>query len=115
MRIDAMNQVSQLYSSKATKKTGQAGGLSFSDSLEISRVGRDMQVAKAAVAAAPDVREDRVEPSRQRLQTEPIPLVMKILQTSSSRALTSDFFRRFYRGRTDKRAREHNVVRERPL
>ena len=60
MRIDAMNQVSQLYSSKATKKTGQAGGLSFSDSLEISRVGRDMQVAKAAVAAAPDVREDRV-------------------------------------------------------
>ncbi len=60
MRIDAMNQVSQLYSSKATKKTGQAGGLSFSDSLEISRVGRDMQVAKAAIAAAPDVREDRV-------------------------------------------------------
>ena len=60
MRIDAMNQVSQLYSSKATKKTGQAGGLSFSDSLEISRVGRDMQVAKAAVAAAPDVRKDRV-------------------------------------------------------
>jgi len=60
MRIDAMNKVSQLYNTRATKKTGSAGSLSFSDSLEISRTGRDMQVAKAAVAAAPDVREDRI-------------------------------------------------------
>ncbi|MCR5829779.1 MAG: flagellar biosynthesis anti-sigma factor FlgM [Lachnospiraceae bacterium] len=65
MRIDAMNQVSQLYSSRATKKTDRASGLSFSDSLEISRTGKDMQVAKAAVAAAPDVREDRIAAIKQ--------------------------------------------------
>ncbi len=60
MRIDAMNQVSQLYGAKASKRADKAGSLSFSDSLEISSKGRDLQVAKAAVAAAPDVREDRI-------------------------------------------------------
>jgi len=60
MRIDAMNQVSQLYGAKASRRTDKAGSLSFSDSLEISSKGRDLQVAKAAVASAPDVREDRV-------------------------------------------------------
>lgn len=60
MRIDAMNQVSQLYNAGKAKKYNATNAMSFSDSLEISQTGKDMQVAKAAVAAAPDVREDRI-------------------------------------------------------
>lgn len=60
MRIDGMTKVSQVYQTGKTNKAGRIGGASFADSLEISRTGRDMQVAKAAVAAAPDVREDRI-------------------------------------------------------
>lgn len=60
MRIDAMNQVSQIYQANRPKKVGSDNKLSFADTLELSQAGKDMQVAKAAVAAAPAVRENRV-------------------------------------------------------
>lgn len=60
MRIDAMNQVSQIYQANRPKKVGNDNKLSFADTLELSQAGKDMQVAKAAVAAAPAVRENRV-------------------------------------------------------
>lgn len=60
MRIEAYNQVAQLYkTSKATKTTG-AAATTFKDQLQISQAGRDYQVAKQAVAKASDIREDRV-------------------------------------------------------
>ena len=61
MRIDAYNQVAALYKSSkpvrtaATKKTA-----SFQDQLQISQAGRDVQIAKQAVANASDIREDKV-------------------------------------------------------
>ncbi|MCR5685398.1 MAG: flagellar biosynthesis anti-sigma factor FlgM [Lachnospiraceae bacterium] len=60
MRIDAMNQVSQLYQQTGTKRVAKTASTSVSDKLELSQLGRDMQVAKAAVKASPDVRADRV-------------------------------------------------------
>ena len=60
MRIDAMNQVSQIYSANRTKKSANSNALSFADTLEMSQAGKALQVAKAAVAAAPEVREDRI-------------------------------------------------------
>ncbi len=60
MRIDAMNQVSQLYRTNRTKKVINDNKLSFADTLELSQAGKDLQVAKAAVKAAPEVREDRI-------------------------------------------------------
>ncbi|MCR5684380.1 MAG: flagellar biosynthesis anti-sigma factor FlgM [Lachnospiraceae bacterium] len=60
MRIDAMNQVSQIYQQTGTKRVAKAASTGVSDKLELSQLGRDMQVAKAAVKAAPDVRADRV-------------------------------------------------------
>ena len=62
MRIDAYNQVNMVYKTAGrtqTKKSSRSSGTD-EDKLEISQFGRDYQVAKAAVAAAPDVREDRV-------------------------------------------------------
>ena len=61
MRIDAYNQVSMVYAAAGktqAKKTAKTSGAE--DKLEISQLGRDYQVAKAAVAQADDVREDRV-------------------------------------------------------
>ncbi len=60
MRIDALNQVSQLYQSNSTKKIQQTGNPNASDRVEISQMGKDYQIAKQAVGSAPDIREDRV-------------------------------------------------------
>lgn len=62
MRIDAYNQVNMIYKTTGTaqkKKTVKTSGTE--DKLEISQFGRDYQIAKAAVAQADDVREDRVD------------------------------------------------------
>lgn len=60
MRIDAMNKVSQLYQANGTHKSGGANKKQATDRLEISQTGKDYQVARQAVTAAPDVREDRI-------------------------------------------------------
>ncbi|MCR5203795.1 MAG: flagellar biosynthesis anti-sigma factor FlgM [Lachnospiraceae bacterium] len=60
MRIDSMNQVSQVYRMNRPKKVNTAYQTSFSDKVEISQLGRDIQIAKKAVSAAPDIREDKV-------------------------------------------------------
>lgn len=61
MRIDAYTQVQQIYKPKQTIRNQQTGTVSrSSDQLQLSTAGRDFQTAKTAVAAVPDVREDRV-------------------------------------------------------
>lgn len=61
MRIDAYNQVNMVYKAAgkpAVRKTSRTSATE--DRLEISRTGQEYQIAKNAVADAPDVREDRV-------------------------------------------------------
>jgi len=60
MRIDPFNKLTQIYQANKPKKANATEKKSFSDSLELSRAGKDLQVAKSAVAAASDVREDKV-------------------------------------------------------
>lgn len=62
MRIDAYNQIAQLYGvQKSYNAPNKAKGASMgSDQLSISQAGYDHQVAKAAVSEASDVREDKV-------------------------------------------------------
>lgn len=62
MRIEAYNQVQQLYNTKKTSQVKKTGSLSFADQVEISSMGKDIQNAKSAVAQAPDVREDVTAP-----------------------------------------------------
>jgi len=64
MRIDAYSQIQQVYQSQKPQKTTSTTktSKSFADNLQISSVGKDIQTAKQAVAAAPDVREDVVSP-----------------------------------------------------
>lgn len=57
MRIEAYTQVQQLYSTKKNGQVQKKNASSFSDQLQISSLGKDIQIAKQAVAASPDVRE----------------------------------------------------------
>ncbi len=60
MRVDAINHVSQMYKPANTKKAGKTGEIGKQDAYEISQSAKDYQVAKKAVAEAPEVREDEV-------------------------------------------------------
>ena len=69
MRIDAYNQIQQIYGSKSIKKTEEkrVTSSSFKDQLLLSAAGKDAQIAKQAVANTPDVREDVIEPLKQQI------------------------------------------------
>lgn len=68
MRIDAYTAVSQMYNTSKTKKTQSFSQVGATDRFEISQVGKDLQTAKAAVAKAPDVREDVVADIKRRME-----------------------------------------------
>ena len=67
MRIDAYNRVQQLYSKTSTPNLKKEKTRNFSDQLQISNTGKDIQTAKQAVAGAEDVREDLVASIKERL------------------------------------------------
>jgi negative regulator of flagellin synthesis FlgM len=58
MRIGPYTQIQQLYNTTQTAKTSKTQKKGFSDAVSISSTGKDIQTAKAAVAAAPDIRTD---------------------------------------------------------
>lgn len=69
MRIDAYNQIQQLY---GTKKLNKAEGkkttaTSFRDQLILSSTAMDTAIAKQAALSAPDVREDLVNSLKQQI------------------------------------------------
>ena len=60
MRIEAYTQVQQVYKTASAKSTTTKKTESFSDKVQISGIGKDINIAKQAVAQSPDIREDRV-------------------------------------------------------
>lgn len=70
MRIEAYNQVAQLYKSSKTNKTqGTTKAESARDQVTISQAGYDYQIAKQAVAEASDIREDKVAQLKARIES----------------------------------------------
>jgi len=68
MRIDAYNQVQQIYGTKKLTKTEKkASGASFKDQLMLSATAQDASVAKKALAATPDVRQNLVSSIKERI------------------------------------------------
>ena len=61
MRIDAYNQINQIYSTRKTVQSKRTSSASPLDQVQISSTGYDYQIAKQAVAKAPDIREDKVK------------------------------------------------------
>lgn len=61
MRIEAYNQVAQLYkSNKLVNARSASGADAGKDEVQISSFGRDYQIAKQAVADASDIREEKL-------------------------------------------------------
>ena len=60
MRIEAYKQVADLYGASKTKKVAETKTPAGRDDVQISRSGRDFQVAKKAVGQSADIREDKV-------------------------------------------------------
>ena len=72
MRIDAYNQIQQIYGSNTIKKTEEkkASTSSFKDQLMLSATARDSQVAKQALANIPDVRKDKVAEIKEQIDND---------------------------------------------
>lgn len=70
MRIEAYNQVAQLYQTSNTKNTAPTSNTSKMgrDQVQISSAGKDIQVAKKAVSQASDIREDLVADIKKRMK-----------------------------------------------
>ena len=84
MRIEAYNQVQQLYQPKQLNKAQQTGSASRKDKLQISDAGKDYQSAKAAVSGAADVREELTASLKARIENgtynvEPTAFAEKLL------------------------------------
>ena len=62
MRIEAYTQVQQAYNSSKIQRGQNVTRKGPIDQVHISSAGMDMQVAKASVNAASDIRYDKVEP-----------------------------------------------------
>lgn len=60
MRIDAYNQISQLYQASKPKKIAKKSEATVKEQYTVSSKGQDYQTAKKALAAVPDIREDKV-------------------------------------------------------
>lgn len=60
MRVEAYNQVTGLYRASKTARVAETQVSVGRDDVQISRSGRDFQVAKKAVKESADVREDKV-------------------------------------------------------
>ncbi len=69
MRIEAYTQVQSLYNTKKAARIQAKSKAGFSDQLQLSSMGRDMQVAKQAVAGSGDIREDLVASVKARIQS----------------------------------------------
>lgn len=70
MRIEAYNQVAQIYkSSQLTKAEKSCGTAMGRDEVTISQAGYDYQIAKQAVAEASDIREDKVAGLKTRIES----------------------------------------------
>ncbi len=69
MRIDSIKKLDQVYKSTSMKANVQNVSKNQKDSIEISSFGRDLQVARKAVSEADDIRYDKVNEIKQRMQS----------------------------------------------
>ena len=70
MRIDAYNQITQLYGVQKNLTTRKTTNTTAGrDQLSISQAGKDYQVAKSAVSQASDIREDKIATLKSRLDS----------------------------------------------
>jgi len=69
MRIDAYNQIKQIYGTQKVSKAEEkkATSAAFKDQLMISAAAQDAAIAKQAISNTPDVRESLVNSVKERI------------------------------------------------
>lgn len=67
MRIDAYNQIGQIYKTNNKVKVQKSSSVAGSDKVEISEFGKVLNAAKNAVKETADVREDKVAELKSRI------------------------------------------------
>lgn len=68
MRIDAYHAVNQVYqANQVNRKSVEKQKKAENDRFEMSDFGKTLQVAKKAVADAPEVREDKIAQIKEKL------------------------------------------------
>ena len=68
MRIDAYNQISQVYQAGNKTRVNKTSKVNNSDRVEISQFGKDFRIAKQAVAEAPGIREELVNSVKEKIK-----------------------------------------------
>lgn len=68
MRIEAYAQVQQMYQTRKINRNQKTGTVNLTDQVQISSLGKDIHIAKAAVAGSPDVREELTAPIKEKIQ-----------------------------------------------
>ena len=68
MRIDAYNQISQVYQAGTKTRVNKTGKVNNSDRVEISQFGKEFRIAKQAVTESPDIREELVNSVKERIK-----------------------------------------------
>ncbi|HAU87792.1 MAG TPA: flagellar biosynthesis anti-sigma factor FlgM [Lachnospiraceae bacterium] len=69
MRINSINKVDQIYRKTSAKNNVTSTKKTTSDRIEISTMGKDLQIAKKAVSEADDIRWDKVNDIKKRMQS----------------------------------------------
>lgn len=69
MRIEAYNQVQQIYQASKVKKAPAGGSVSQTDQLQFSSFGKEIGTAQAALSGVPDIREELTAPIKAKIQS----------------------------------------------
>ena len=89
MRIDAYNQIAQVYKTTSAAKLQKTENARHGrDEVQISSFGRDYQIAKQAVTEAADIREDKVAELKAKLTLVIIPWILQILRKNYWKSTT---------------------------
>ena len=60
MKVEAYNQVNQIYQTTNPKKVAKTGETKVKEQYQVSKSGKDYQIAKNALSQVSEVREDKV-------------------------------------------------------
>lgn len=69
MRIEAYNQVQQIYQKSKVNQARQTSSTAQTAQLQFSSFGREIGTVQAALAVTPDIRENVVEPIKAQIQS----------------------------------------------
>lgn len=69
MKVTRVSQILDIYSSNQTRKAERTGKSDRKDVFSLSKEGKDFQIALNALSQVPEIREEKVQDIKQRIQS----------------------------------------------